>query len=139
MYQLIQHCRDNNLRITVGLQSILEVLESADLPLSLQELETHPKLENACDRATIFRTLQRLEGIGLLRRLNFSHSGAKFTLKTEEGHQEYLICRECGDVKALQMSCPVHKIQEDLTKQSGYSGMTHELTFYGLCKLCQPK
>jgi len=137
MTNLIQHCRDNSLRITVGLKTILEVLEAAELPLSLQELETHPALENTCDRATIFRTLQRLEGIGLLRRLNFSHSGAKFTLNTGDGHQEYLICRECGDVKPLQMSCPVHAIQDDLQKKSGYSAMSHELTFYGLCKLCQ--
>lgn len=105
--------------------------------MSLQELEVNPKIAEICDRATVFRTLQRLEGIGLLRRLNFAHSGAKFSLNTGTGHREYLICRVCGEVKELKMSCPVHQLEEDLAKDSGYTAMTHELTFYGFCKKCQ--
>jgi len=133
----LERCREQGLRVTVGLKTILETLTSAKLPQSLQDLETNPKLSAVCDRATIFRTLQRLEGIGLLRRLNFSHSGAKFTLNTGEGHKEYLICRNCGEVQELTMSCPVHRLEEDLATERGFSEMSHELTFYGLCGSCQ--
>lgn len=136
METILEHCRNNGLRVTVGLKAILDALLRAPLPQSLQDLESDSDLVKVCDRATIFRTLQRLESVGLLRRLNFSHSGAKFTLITGEGHKEYLICRDCGEVQALEMSCPVHKLEEELADQKGFTAMSHELTFYGLCQQC---
>jgi len=137
MEELINKCRQNGLRITTGLRTILEVLHQAALPMSLQELEVNPAIIAICDRATIFRTLQRLEGIGMLRRLNFSHSGAKFSLSNGDNHEEYLICTACGEITTLNMSCPVHKIQDDVINSTGYKQMSHELTFYGVCPACQ--
>ncbi len=136
MDELLERCRLQGLRITDALQTILQTLFEADLPQSMQDLEAHPTLSKICDRATIFRTLQRLEGIGMLRRLNFSHTGAKFTLNTGDMHKEYLICKECGEVQELQMSCPVHALEKKIEKLTKYSAMTHELTFYGLCPRC---
>lgn len=137
MEELLETCRSNGLRVTHGLRVILTVLNESTLPQSLQDLEKNKDVITVCDRATIFRTLQRLEGIGLLRRLNFSHTGAKFSLNKGESHEEYLICKSCGDVQALEMACPVHKMEKDLTKGKGYQDLTHELTFYGLCPTCQ--
>lgn len=136
MDDLIKLCKDSGLRITVGLRTILTVLNEAKLPLSLHELETHESLMKNFDRTTIFRTLQRLEGIGMLRRLNFSHSGAKFTLNKGHNHKEYLICKSCGEVQALEISCPVHKLEKELSETKGFTNMSHELTFYGLCETC---
>jgi len=137
MEELIQCCRERGLRVTNGLRAIVKTLHDASLPLSLQDLETNKELARACDRATIFRTLQRLEGIGLLRRLNFARSGAKFSLNTGNAHKEYLICRDCGEVRELAMSCPVHQLEESLSVELGFAQMSHELTFYGQCKACQ--
>lgn len=134
--EAIKQCKENGLRVTVGLKSILKVLVESELPLSLVELEKNKTLKELCDRATIFRTLQRLEGIGLLRRLNFAKSGAKFSLNTGSKHKEYLICSECGEVQELAMSCPVHSLEKEIAEKTGFSSMSHELTFYGLCKSC---
>ncbi len=107
------------------------------LPVSLADLESHPDLRKICDRTTIFRTLHRLEDIGLLRRLNFSERGAKFTLKTGHAHNEYLICEDCGTVQALDIACPVHKLEEELAKETGFTKLHHELEFYGICAECK--
>ena len=136
MDDLLERCRKEGLRVTKALRSILDVLVDAKLPMSLAELETHPNLKNTCDRTTIFRTLQRLETIGLLRRLNFSERGAKFTLKTGKAHKEYLICESCGEVRVLDIACPVHKLEEDLVKETGFQKLHHELEFYGTCPEC---
>jgi len=137
MQKLLTYCKEHGLRSTIALRTILSVLSKSSLPLSLQELEVDEEVREVCDRATIFRTLQRLESIGLLRRLNFSHSGAKFSLGIGGEHKEYLICRNCGDVRVLEVSCPVHQLEKELSKDLGYAEMTHELTFYGQCKQCQ--
>jgi len=137
MTDIVEHCKKSGLRITGNLKVILSALMESRLPLSLQELEQDSKISALCDRATVYRTLQRLESIGLLRRLNFANCGAKFTLNTGDKHQEYLICRDCGQVDALQIACPVHSLEHQIAEEKGYSGMTHELTFYGLCPSCQ--
>lgn len=134
--QLLDRCREAGLRITRGLQEILRALLTAELPQSLLDLEAHPDLKGTCDRTTIFRTLQRLESVGLLRRLNFARREAKFTLNTGRQHREYLICAQCGEVRALEMSCPVHELETRLSEETSYQNMTHELTFYGTCPTC---
>ena len=134
--ELLAVCRAEGLRVTTALRAVLETLGEAGLPQSLADLEAHPKLAKSCDRTTIFRTLQRLENIGLLRRLNFSERGAKFTLKTGKAHKEYLICESCGEVSVLDIACPVHKLEQDLMEQTGFKGLHHELEFYGTCPDC---
>jgi len=137
MTDTIEYCKENGLRITGNLRVILHALTEARLPLSLQELEQDTKVNAICDRATVYRTLQRLESIGLLRRLNFANSAAKFTLNTGDKHKEYLICRSCGKVEELDIACPVHSLERKISEEKGFSEMSHELTFYGLCSSCQ--
>ncbi len=137
MEDTLNLCRTKKLRVTTALKAIISVLTQQHLPVSLADLENHPDLIKICDRTTIFRTLHRLEDAGLLRRLNFSERGAKFTLKTGHSHNEYLICEGCGLVEALDIACPVHRLEEDLAKETGFAKLHHELEFYGLCKECQ--
>lgn len=133
---LLAQCQANGLRNTPALRTLLEVLLAAELPQSLQDLEGDEKLAAQCDRATIFRNLQRLENVGLLRRLNFAHKGAKFTLYQGSAHKEYLVCSQCGNVRELDLHCPVGPLEQSLAEQTGFSELTHELTFYGVCPAC---
>lgn len=136
MDDLIEKCQRQGLRKTKALQCILQALADAPLPVSLAELETDEQINAICDRTTIFRTLQRLESVGLLRRLNFAERGARFTLKTDHSHSEYLICNVCGRVEALDIACPVRSLEADLTERLGFRSLQHELTFYGVCPTC---
>ena len=133
---LLAECQSHGLRNTPALRALLGTLLAADLPQSLQDLEADSELAAQCDRTTIFRNLQRLENAGLLRRLNFAHRGAKFTLYQGSAHKEYLVCSECGEVQELDLHCPVGPLEKELAQQSGFSSLTHELTFYGKCPQC---
>jgi len=126
-------CRECGLRITKPLKTILAVLQENTLPMTLAELEA--KIDS-CDRTTIYRTLQRLEQVGVLRQLNFIKGGARFILKTGESHEEYLICEGCGKVEALDIACPVRDLEKQLMKKTGFRSLSHELEFYGLCPDC---
>lgn len=136
MEEVIGLCKKKGLRVTEPLKTILRALAKRDLPVSMADLEADPEVMASCDRTTIFRTLQRLEGVGLLRRLNFSERGAKFTLKVGASHSEYLICEGCGKVEALEIACPVHQLEKDLMEKTGFMKLHHELEFYGLCPTC---
>ena len=134
MEEIFKACREAGLRITKPLQVILKVLKDEPLPMSLAELEA--KIDS-CDRTTIYRTLQRLEQLGILRQLNFIKRGAKFTLKVDNEHKDYLICEGCGKVEALEVDCPVKNLEKKLMEQTGFRGLSHELEFYGLCPKCE--
>lgn len=133
---LLEECRKKGLRVTKGLRAILTVFNNSNLPLSLSDLESNPSLVDLLDRATIFRSLQRLESIGLLRKLHFSDRSSKYSIQTGHSHQEYLICKECNDVQIVDIACPVHALEESVAKETGFTKLQHELTFYGLCKDC---
>jgi len=132
--EIFAACRERGLRITKPLKVILTVLKEAPLPMSLAELELQI---DSCDRTTIYRTLQRLEQVGVLRQLNFIKQGAKFTLKADSEHKDYLICEGCGKVEALEVDCPVKSLEKKLMEKTGFRGLSHELEFYGLCPKCE--
>jgi Fur family ferric uptake transcriptional regulator len=77
---LITRCRDEGLRRTKALEMLLATLLESDRPMTLAELCESPRLANQCDKATVYRLLQRLADKGILRRLGLHERAAYFTL-----------------------------------------------------------
>ncbi|MDB4597234.1 hypothetical protein OAG86_03015 [Akkermansiaceae bacterium] len=36
----------------------------------------------------------------------------------------------------MQAPCPVHKLQEEIRKETGFQNLYHELEFFGTCPKC---
>ena len=56
----IARCRGAGLRRTKALEELLGTLHAAPRPMTLTELAASERLSNQCDKATVFRLLQRL-------------------------------------------------------------------------------
>lgn len=134
---LIVRCKESGLRRTKALEAVLLALSSENRPMTLAELANNPELTNSCDKATIFRLISRLTDKGIVRRLGLHERAAYFTLLLPGRHQDFLICSTCGDIKAVQAPCPVHKLEQEIATETGYSGLYHELEFFGTCPACQ--
>ena len=104
--------------------------------MTLAELSEHPNLTELCDRATVFRLLQRLMDKGIIRRLGLHERAAYFTLLIPGRHQDFLICTSCGDIEPIKAACPVHKLEKDIAASTGYANLYHELEFFGTCPQC---
>ncbi|MEM1443653.1 MAG: Fur family transcriptional regulator [Verrucomicrobiota bacterium] len=133
---LLEQCSREGLRKTSALKACLEVLLKASQPLTLQEIGSSPDLGISCDPATIYRLITRLEEKRIVRRVGFHSRAAHFCLR-ESDHQDYLVCRDCGSVEVLNISCPVEDLESEIAKKSGYSDLDHELEFFGRCGTCQ--
>jgi len=133
---LLEQCKNAGLRRTNALCVLLETLLVHELPMTLAELSEHENLVNVCDRATVFRLLQKLSNNGVVRRLGLHERGAYFTLLIPGRHQDFLICTDCGDIQPINAPCPVHQLEKDIAKKTGYSGLYHELEFFGKCPAC---
>ena len=132
----ITRCRDEGLRRTKALEQLLTTLLESDCPMTLAELADSPRLPNQCDKATVFRLLQRLEEKGILRRLGLHERAAYFTLLLPGQHRDYLICTQCGSIEPIKAPCPVHELEKEIKFTTGYSNLYHELEFFGTCPQC---
>lgn len=134
--QAVARCRDLGLRRTKALEELLATLVEAKRPMTLAELSTSPRLTELCDKATVYRLLQRLTGHGILRRLGLHERAAYFTLLQPGKHSDYLICTGCGKIEAITAPCPVHDLEDEIREKTGYQGLYHELEFFGTCPKC---
>jgi Fur family ferric uptake transcriptional regulator len=133
---MIARCRDVGLRRTKALEELIATLLESDRPMTLAELASSDRLVSQCDKATVFRLLQRLADKGLVRRLGLHERAAYFTLLIPGRHQDYLICTECGSIAPVQAPCPVHELEEEIRRKTGFKNLYHELEFFGVCPKC---
>jgi Fur family transcriptional regulator, ferric uptake regulator len=134
--ETITRCRDAGLRRTKALEELISTLRESPRPMTLAELATSARLADQCDKATVFRLLQRLAGHGIVRRLGLHERAAYFTLIVPGRHSDYLICTSCGSIEAINAPCPVHRLEDEIREKTGYRNLHHELEFFGICPTC---
>lgn len=133
---IITRCKESGLRRTKALELLIDTLLESPRPMTLAELSEHKNLNTQCDRATVFRLLQRLTDKGIVRRLGLHERAAYFTLVLAHCHQDFLICTTCGKIEAIDAPCPVHALEKEIANKSGFKGLYHELEFFGVCPKC---
>ena len=134
--EIIQRLRESGLRRTKALEELITTLLENDRPMTLSELAASDRLADQCDKATVFRLLQRLTEHGVVRRLGLHERAAYFTLLLPGRHSDYLICTKCGSIEAIQAPCPVHQLEDEIREKTGYRNLYHELEFFGVCPKC---
>jgi Fe2+ or Zn2+ uptake regulation protein len=132
----MERCRAVGLRRTKALESLVLTMLGAKRPMTLSELAGAPALTDLCDKATVFRLLQRLSLHGLVRRLGLHERAAYFALIVPGIHRDYLICTSCGSIEPVKAPCPVHALEEEIREKTGYQNLYHELEFFGTCPAC---
>lgn len=138
MGDFAERLRRQSRKLTGPRLAILRVLRERRQPLSSKEVwSALPPGES--DLATIYRSLHLLEDLEMVRRFDLGDGVARYVLLDEpdDGHHHHLICRQCAEVIELD-ECFVEQAERQIARQSGYTGLTHRLEFFGLCPKCQP-
>ena len=100
----------------------------------LEQLQTeHPTI----GRATVYRTLKKLEEIGLLQRVQQPHD-CQFYRACPEGPQHLLTCQQCGKSQPCSDEM-VRALTEMFKRYSDFLLPPQPLQFFGLCSHCQHK
>ena len=74
--ETIERCRAAGLRRTKALEELVSTLLESRRPMTLSELAASKRLTDQCDKATVFRLLQRLTEHGVVRRLGLHERAA---------------------------------------------------------------
>jgi Fur family ferric uptake transcriptional regulator len=124
-------------KITGPRAAVLEILRQHPHPLTNKEIfaEMPP---GECDLATIYRAMQLLEKLGMVKRFDFGDGVARFELVGEgdDGHHHHLICTQCAEVVEIGECFPA-EIEQRIANQNGFRSVTHRLEFFGVCPACQ--
>jgi Fur family ferric uptake transcriptional regulator len=115
-------------------QKVFEALESQE-PQTLNEI-LH-KLGSSVDRASVYRTIEVFEKLGIIQRLQI---GWKYKLElTDEFnyHHHHISCVNCGIAVPLREDHLLEATLHTLANEYGFSDTRHQLEIQGLCARCR--
>lgn len=124
-------------KITGPRAAILNILRHHPHPLTNKEIFAElPAGE--CDLATIYRAMQLLEKLGMVKRFDFGDGAARFELVEEgdDGHHHHLICTQCARSVEIEECFPA-EIEQRIASDNRFQAVTHRLEFFGICPDCQ--
>ena len=131
-----QQLKSGGLKITPARLSLLDIFKHVKKPLSVKDVAESFK-GGDLDTVTIYRNLEVLEGLGVLKKIFINNKESYYELDSQD-HHHHLICKSCGKIEDVA-GCKVQVNEKDLLKPSGFSKITgHSLEFFGLCNSCVP-
>jgi Fur family transcriptional regulator, ferric uptake regulator len=137
--EIEQRLQTARVRYTKGRRAVIELLATADGPLSASEV--HDRLEGAVPLSSIYRSLSVLEEADVL----IPHFGQKGLTRYELaewllGHHHHLVCIDCGGVEDFELPDPMEAEVTRLVRGIGdltkFEPVNHALEIEGRCARC---
>jgi Fur family transcriptional regulator, ferric uptake regulator len=135
---------ERNFKLTNQRKVVFEILtEKKEEHLSPEEIYEHIKdIYPEIGLATIYRTLQLFEEIGLVYKLNFDDGCYRYEIlspNNKEVHQHHhLICKKCGKIMEVKEDL-MNSLEEIIEKQYNFEIKNHIVKFTGICSQCRNK
>jgi len=127
--------QERGYRLTAARRAILAGLATAGGHLTADELAAvvH-QIAPRVGRMTVYRTLDLLGELGLLRPV-YQGTGAAHYVLLLDGHHHHLVCARCGRVIEFD-ECALAELAETVGRRYGFAVEGHLLEFYGRCSQC---
>ncbi len=128
--------KEKGLRHTPQREDVLKVFLASEKHVSADELhklvrKKHPTI----GYTTVYRTLKLLAEAGLCDETDFGDGIARFEHKYGHEHHDHLVCIKCG--RYIEVAKPeIEKLQDELTRESGFTPLRHKLQIFGVCSEC---
>ena len=97
------------------------------------------KVGKAADRASVYRTVELYEKLGIIKRL---HIGWKHKLELSDvfsHHHHHLTCTSCGKIFPLIENPEFERSIKLLALKERFLPKEHQLEIQGICEDCQTK
>lgn len=132
----IRQLQDCGCRNTEARNTIVEVILETDRALEpLEIFEIGRKRQSGLGLVTVYRTLEKLEELGLVQRVHQPGACNRY-LRAPDGHQHLLICTTCGKAQFFNGD-NLTPLMNTVAKLSGYTITEHWFQLFGQCSNCQ--
>lgn len=127
--------REAGQRATPARLAILAVLEKTKKPLSVEKI--NQKLgDKKIDYVTVYRTVNILKEIGIVRQIDLHHGHAHYELAALGDHH-HVVCMKCDRIEDVDNCSVEADMYDKALQQSGFASIAqHSLEFFGLCQQC---
>jgi Fur family transcriptional regulator, ferric uptake regulator len=133
----IQRLRQAGYKLTHARLSVLKcVMELGGHCTSSDVLEAVMAADDNIGRASVFRTLDLLTQLGIIRPTYIESSATPHYIMMPGGHHHHVICTNCNEITEFD-DCGLEDLERELEKRLGVQITGHLLEFYALCDTCQ--
>lgn len=117
-----------------GRRQVVELLGGERCALTALEIDRQlPEV----GRATVYRALEQLEGLGLIQRVDVKGDAAGFERVDPSGHHHHhIVCEQCGRVVAFEDD-GLEKAILALAERPDFDVSSHDVTLRGECMTCR--
>ncbi|MFZ0548569.1 MAG: Fur family transcriptional regulator [Candidatus Promineifilaceae bacterium] len=123
-------------RLTQPRIHILEALVSCQGHITADDLyETIHSEQPGIARMSVYRTLDLLSELGLIRPV-YQGTGAAHYILLDEGHHHHLVCSNCDKVIEFD-DCVLQEIENSISSSYNFKIQGHVLEIFGRCADCQ--
>lgn len=134
---LEETCRERGLPLTNQRRTVLEVLlQRSDHPTADQIFEAVQERSPQIARRTVYRVLDMLAELGLIRRVHHPGATTRFDGKTHRHH--HLVCIRCNKIVDLE-NHSFDEISLPKGKPLGFEIQDFSVQFMGTCPDCRGK
>ena len=128
-------CRQQGLPVTVQRREILKaVLQRDDHPTAEAVYESVKDRVAGLSRTTVYRVLDRLVDLGVIRRLH--HPGTTARFDGNMGRHHHLVCRICNQTTDID-SPTLNDLELPSTSEHAFQVEDYSVHIIGICKDCR--
>ena len=127
---------NHNHRPTAARLEVVEALLTYEGHMTADDLfEAMRRDGSGVGRMTVFRTLDILAEIGVVRP-TYQGSGAAHFVLLEDGHHHHLVCMHCSKTFEFEDCALADELSEKLAGEYNFKIVGHLLEIYGVCAAC---
>jgi Fur family ferric uptake transcriptional regulator len=129
--------RARGYRVTPQRQLVLEAVTALQHGTPEEICAEVQRTAHGVNISTIYRTLELLEELGLVKHTHLGHGPPTYHLAAEAEHV-HLVCRKCGAVTDVGPTVADGLVRL-LEGEYGFETDVHHLTVHGLCGGCRER
>lgn len=114
-------------------QKVVDLLAHAECALTALEID---RRIDSVGRASVYRTLDRLERLRLIQRVDVGGDATGYERVDPDTHHHHLVCQECGRLSPFT-SEPLEQAIEAVGRNSGFALASHDVVLRGTCPACE--
>lgn len=127
---------DHGYRLTAPRRTVLAAVLRRTRPFTAEQLVADLRTSDpTLGRATVYRTLDILVSVDVLRRLLQPGRHPTYVVGAPT-HRHHLVCSDCGTVVPFTR-CPVDELVRTLSRDTEFAIHSHTLEVFGTCRVCQ--
>jgi Fur family transcriptional regulator, ferric uptake regulator len=127
--------KQRGLRMTPQRQLILDAVASMHGHLSAEQVYQHVvRAFPDVNISTVYRTLEVLEELGVVRHTHF-HDGVAQYERTDEPQHHHMVCSRCGKDVEVELEL-LQPLAEQLKRRYGFEADLAHSAIVGLCRTC---